>query len=167
MMAAEKDEPILSGKENRKTPARLQRFLEVYAEIGQVRKAARVAGVSRMLHYRKLKSDAAYRVAFDACGEQAGQELEDAAVSRAVEGVKRPVLYRGKVVRLGRRILYRVEYSDMLLVCLLRRFRPALYGNQSAAGELTGWSVELSERLQAAKKRVAELRAQEDARAAS
>jgi hypothetical protein len=48
-------------------------------------------------------------------------------VRRAKDGVKRLVLYKGVPVKIGRRTIYHVEYSDMLLLALLKRFRPALY----------------------------------------
>ena len=53
------------------------------------------------MHYRKLE-DPAYRAA----EQRAAQELEDEAVRRAKDGVKRPVLYKGAPVKIGRRTLY-------------------------------------------------------------
>ncbi len=103
--------------------------------------------------------DEVYRNAFTAVEDEAGQALEDEAVRRAKEGVQRPVLYKGKPVRTGRgrsaRILYETEYSDQLLIALLKRFRPALYRERTVT-EVTG-SVELVDRLQAARKRVIEM----------
>jgi HTH-type transcriptional regulator/antitoxin HigA len=96
--------PILSLPANTRTANRMRRFLEVYAETGRVREAAARAGVHRTLHYRRLKNDPAYQQAFRAAQEQVGLELEDEAVRRPVEGVKRPVLYKGKPVKSGRRI---------------------------------------------------------------
>ena len=47
--------------------------------------------------------------------------LEDEAIRRARDGVKRPVFYMGKVVG------YVQEYSDSLLKFLLEAKRPAVY----------------------------------------
>jgi hypothetical protein len=136
----------------------MRAFLEAYQRTGQVSAAAAHAGVSRMTHYRRLKTDRVYATAFRVAEEQVGQELEDEAIRRAVTGVKRPVTYRGKLVRVGRRILYQVEYSDMLLLQLLRRFRPNLY-REHVTTETGSAPVNLAEQLAAARKRVLEMRA--------
>lgn len=49
--------------------------------------------------------------------EEGTDRLEDAARERAIDGVQKPVFYRGKVV--GTRIVY----SDMLLMALLNARR--------------------------------------------
>jgi hypothetical protein len=58
--------------------------------------------------------------AYQAAQDQAAQTLEDEAVRRAYEGVERPVTVAGK------RELVR-EYSDTLLIFLLKGLRPAKY----------------------------------------
>ena len=157
-MAKQKREPILSRPANKRTAARMRKFLEVYQRTGRLTEAARIAGVDRRTHYRKLE-DPAYRAAFEATEQRAAQELEDEAVRRAKDGVRRPVLYQGAPVKIGRRTLYYVEYSDTLLLALLKRFRPALY-REHVTTERTG-STEIVEHLQAARKRFIEMRAQD------
>jgi hypothetical protein len=130
-------------------------FLEAYEQTGRVNEAARIAGIGRKTHYRKLATDPAYRQAFELAEERAGQALEDEAVRRAVTGIRRPVMYKGKAVKLGRRTLYVTTYSDMLLLALLKRFRTALYNGQ-AVTEHTG-SVDIAERMQQARKRLLEM----------
>jgi hypothetical protein len=49
------------------------------------------------------------------------QTLQDEAVRRAVEGIRRPVLYRGKQVYIHGEPLFDIEYSDQLLIRLLVR----------------------------------------------
>jgi hypothetical protein len=74
-----------------------------------------------------------------------------------------PVTYQGLPVKLGRRILYTVRYSDMLLIQLLRRFRPQLYRVHTVAK--CADSDEIAKRLMAARQRMRE--AQEKAAAAA
>jgi hypothetical protein len=58
---------------------------------------------------------------------------------------------------MGRRTLYHVRYSDTLLLALLRRFRPALYRDHVITEPAC--SVDIVERLQAARQRLRETRA--------
>jgi hypothetical protein len=62
--------------------------------------------------------------------ERATQTLQDEAVRRAVEGVRRPVLYRGKQVYIQGKPLFEIEYSDQLLIRLLEAFNPEKYGRR-------------------------------------
>lgn len=142
-------------------------FLAAYAVSGRLGEAAKIAKVDQHRHSQWYKHDAVYRAAFDGAQEEIGQLLEDEAVRRAYEGVKRPVLYKGKPVLIGgsRKILYDTEYSDTLLITLLKRFRPQLY-RENTTVEHTG-SIELVERMQAARKRLVEMRKADNAGAAS
>jgi len=65
------------------------------------------------------------------------------------------VLHQGRPVKHGRKILYDVEYSDQLLLALLKRFRPALYRERTET-QVTG-SLEIIDRLQAGRKRLLEM----------
>jgi len=64
-------------------------------------------------------------------------------------------------VRLNGKPLYEREYSDQLLLTLLRRLKPQEYRERTAV-EVSG-SLDLAERLQAARKRLLEFRAKESA----
>lgn len=131
-------------------------FIAAYAATANMTAAATAAKTNRSNHYKWMTNDETYRRAFEAIQEEVGQTLEDEAVRRAHEGVKRPVMYRGKPVKQGRRILYEIEYSDQLLIALLKRFRPNLYRERTVT-EVTG-SIELVDRLQAARKRLIEMK---------
>jgi hypothetical protein len=47
-----------------------------------------------------------------------------------VEGVRRPVLYRGKQVYIQGEPLFDIEYSDQLLIRLLEAYNPEKYGRR-------------------------------------
>ena len=156
-------QPRKKQPRNDKTINLQKAFISAYAACASVSQAARAAGVDHKRHYEWM-SDEAYRHAFDAVTDQAAQAVEDEAVRRAVEGVKRPMYYRGKQVRTaGRRgrTVYEVEYSDTLLLALLKRFRPALYRERTVT-EVTG-SLDLVQQIEAGRRRVLEMRAKEQA----
>jgi hypothetical protein len=144
---------------------RQRAFLAAYAATASVKAAAAAAKLAFVTHYDWMTKDATYRAAFAAVQDQAAQALEDEAVRRAHEGVKRPVMYQGQPVKTGRgrssRILYETEYSDQLLLALLKRFRPALY-RERVTTEVSG-SIDVIERLEAGRQRVLEMRAKEQA----
>ena len=104
-----------------------------------------------------MKNDATYQKAFEAVAEDIGRDLEIEAIRRAM-GAKRPMYYRGKAVKTGRngRTVYEFEYSDQLLIALLKRFRPALYREHTTT-EVSG-SIDLVDRMQAARKRLIEMK---------
>jgi len=143
---------------NARTVRQQRAFIAAYAVSASVKAAAAAAKIDAWTHGRWLK-DPVYQAAFDAVQDEAAQALEDEAVRRAHEGVKRPVMYKGKPVRMGRgnsRILYETEYSDQLLLALLKRFRPALYRERTTT-EISG-SIDLVDRMQAARRRLVEMK---------
>ena len=103
-------------------------FICAYTRTGRIGAAAAAAKVHRKSHYLWLRESAAYRAAFEATSEIIASLIEDAAVERAVTGVKRPVLYQGKIVKVNGEPLYQIEYSDQLLITILKKFNPAYRG---------------------------------------
>ncbi len=109
------------GAFSRITHPKKIRFLEAFADVGTVTRAAKVAGIERRTHYWWLKDDPDYAAAYQETQEQAADMIEAELVRRAVEGVEKPVHYQGKRVDVVR------EYSDILLIFLLKGLRPAKY----------------------------------------
>ena len=83
--------------------------------------ACRMAGVSRATVYRHRNRSARFARRWDDAVEDTVDVLEAEARRRAVSGVDRPVYYRGAVVGSAR------EYSDNLLMFLLKTLRPEKY----------------------------------------
>jgi hypothetical protein len=99
-------------------------FLAALAQLGNVTAAAEHVGVARRTHYDWLEGDDAegtYAAAVREAIDQAGDLLEKEARRRAVEGVEKPV-YQG-----GNKVGTIQEYSDVLLIFLLKGARPAKY----------------------------------------
>jgi hypothetical protein len=108
-----------------------KRFLEAFGLTGSIQEAARLANVGWRAHYDWLQGDPTYRQRFREARMWAAQTLEDEAFRRAVHGVRRAVLYKGRQVYLHGQPYYRVEYSDRLLIRLLEAHFPEEYGRRT------------------------------------
>lgn len=93
------------------------RFLGILRATGSVSKAARAADVSRRVAYGWRKHDPTFRELWDEAMEHAVDLLEETAWTRAVDGVERPVFYRGERIGTER------SYSDRMLELLLKAHR--------------------------------------------
>lgn len=89
-------------------------FLSTLAETGVVSTAAAVSGVARVTVYAHRNSDAEFASQWESAIEEANDKLESEAIRRGTRGVKKPV-YQG-----GKRVGYIREYSDTLLIFLLK-----------------------------------------------
>ena len=107
-----------------------RKFLAAFSVCGSITKACRWAKIARQTHYNWLE-DPEYRTAFRGASERAGDALEDEAIRRAHDGIRKAVYYKGKVVG------YETEFSDMLLIQALKANKPEKYRDRSAV-ELTG-----------------------------
>ena len=97
-----------------------KRFLIAFAASGgNVARAATAAGTARSNHYEWLKLDAKYKAAFEELELQAAQVMEDEGRRRALEGTLKGVYYKGSLVD------FEVEYSDRILIQMLKARHPA------------------------------------------
>ena len=100
-----------------------KKFLEAFASYGNVSAAAQAAGIRRREHYRWLEKDRKYAEEFADAELQAADALEMEARRRAQVGVwtgKTAVDVDSKVKRI-------MEYSDTLLIFLLKGLKPEKY----------------------------------------
>lgn len=99
-----------------------------YAETGVVSRACTMAGISRATFYEWLDSDPEFATAAMAAAEEAADGLETEAHRRAVYGTVKPLMSGGKMVLddVGEPVMLR-EYSDTLLIFLLKARRPARF----------------------------------------
>lgn len=134
-------------------------FLAAYVRLANVSKAAKAAKIERALHYRWLEEDPDYPKQFQAAQREAAQVLEDEAIRRAHEGINKPLVYKGQftyktrpkrnadgsIVQENGKTVYEEygaplavrEYSDGMLMFLLRGFMPGKYRENSSV-ELSG-----------------------------
>lgn len=104
-------------------------FLKNLRETGNILKACRAAKVARTTFYEHRKADAVFEAQVSEALEEAGDVLEAEAWRRAVKGVRRPV-FQG-----GRKVGEIQEYSDTLLIFLLKGTKPQKYRERA---EVTG-----------------------------
>ena len=100
-------------------------FLTVLAKTGRVKKAAQAAGYADTTVMNQLrKKDPEFAAAWDAAIEASNDVLEDEAIRRAVDGVEKPITYRGEITG------YEKVYSDGLLTTLLKANNRKKFGDQ-------------------------------------
>ena len=99
-------------------------FIEALAECGCIDEACKRVGMGRASAYAlRARPDAiAFRLAWDAALDHAIRALTDAAFSRALHGVSRPVFFQGEQV--GERLYY----DERQTMFLLRYRDPTRYG---------------------------------------
>lgn len=102
-----------------------KRFLEVFAQSGNILRSAEAVGVNRNSVYEWLGRDEQFKAAYELAEQDALDLLVAEARRRAVEGVERPVYYKGERVDVLR------EYSDTLLIFLLKCLDRQRFGDKS------------------------------------
>lgn len=101
------------------------RFLIALSETGSVLRSCELAQVARPTVYRWRESDKEFGKAWDAALERGTDALEDEAVRRAYHGTEKPV-YQG-----GKKVGHVREYSDTLLIFMLKARRPERFKDRS------------------------------------
>ena len=107
-------------KEATRPVSKQRAFLAAFRELGNVTAAAAVAKCDRCRVYR-WKQDPQFAMDMAAAAEEAAEHLEAEARRRAVEGTEKPVFHKGVKCGTIR------EYSDLLLIFLLKGAKPEKY----------------------------------------
>ncbi len=107
------------------TPERQVEFIEALAETACVTQAAAAVGLSATAAYnlRRRPEAQAFRLAWDAALDMGVRRLADAALSRAVHGVPRPIFYQGERIGEWR------HYDERLTMFILRLRDPVRFGD--------------------------------------
>lgn len=105
-----------------------KKFVERLRQCGCVTTACRKANISRCVAYELRNQDEAFKAEWDEALEEATDSLELAARHRAVDGIAKPV-YQG-----GTNVGVVQEYSDSLLMFLLRAHRPDKFRDNNRDG---------------------------------
>lgn len=106
------------------TPKKREKFLDALREIPNVTRACGVAHTSRPTVYNLRKADTEFSALWDDALDQGVEAMEQEAMRRAVEGTDHPVVYQGVVMDTYK------EYSDTLLIFLLKAHKPERYRDQ-------------------------------------
>jgi hypothetical protein len=119
-------------------------FLAAYATCGVISRAATASGINRHCHCRWIEEDPEYARAFADAHEEAIDVLEGEARRRAFEGLVRYKFHQGKPIldpKTGEPY-YELEYSDTLLIFLLKGARPEKYRERmDIHGQIEGQAV--------------------------
>jgi hypothetical protein len=132
-------------------------FLRVFMDTASITRACEIVGMNRERHYTWLEKDPDYKARFAVAVDRAADRLEDEGVRRAKRGTEKWVMYKGQpcydVKRDAngepirdkdgrfeldmRKPLVIREYSDVLLMFMLKGLRPDKY-RDNWKGEITG-----------------------------
>lgn len=102
-------------------------FLEAFADCGNISRACEVADVDRRTFYRRRDADKQFAADVREADKIATGRLEDEAWRRAHDGTERPVFGSGGAGIGSVQVGTVREYSDTLLIFLLKARRPKKY----------------------------------------
>lgn len=97
------------------------KFLSALEETANVAESARLTGIGRATAYRERKENPDFAAKWDTALQLGMDSLIDEAVRRARDGTTKPVYQGGKLVG------YVQEYSDTLMIFLLKAHDPARF----------------------------------------
>lgn len=100
-------------------------FLNALEQLPDVSKACQLSGVSRTVAYARRKSVKSFAEAWDKAIAAGIERAEGEAWRRAVEGCDKPVFHQGEQCGSIR------EYSDTLLIFMLKAHKRTVYGDKA------------------------------------
>ena len=106
-------------------------FIAEYSNVGIVRSACEVAGITRETYDVWRKNDPDFAQRLERARDEATDRMEREALRRGVEGTDKPVYQGGLEVGVIR------EYSDQLLTLMLKANRPTRF-RENIRQEVTG-----------------------------
>jgi hypothetical protein len=108
-----------------------KRFLEAFAEMGNISRACSVAGVHRQRVYEWQEHDEEFAREFRLAELHSTERLEAEAYRRAHDGVlkEKPIYQMSTGVKLD--TIIEREYSDTLLIFLLKARNPGKYRDKA------------------------------------
>lgn len=122
-----------------RTALKRQKFLDALEETASVSAACKQSGLPRRTAYEWKEADVGFAKAWEAALDRAVGVLEDEAVRRAMVGVDKPVFHQGKRCGVIR------EYSDTLLIFLLKAQKPEKYRERFEHTGANGKPIEIEE----------------------
>ena len=123
------------------------RFLDALATCGNVTASAKMVGVTPRRLYQVRAVDKDFAAAWDECVELGAQALEDEARRRAFDGVEKPLTSaKGLIYRPDGSEATVREYSDTLLIFLLKGARPQKYRERGVTEHTGSVSIKITRR---------------------
>lgn len=106
-----------------------QPFLEAISRGLCVREACRIAGITPGPVYHQRNTDEEFQKEWDRVADLGTELLEQEAQRRAFHGTEKPVFYKGEQCGVIQ------EYSDTLLMFVLRGRKPEMYRDKDRSGD--------------------------------
>ncbi|WLD10872.1 hypothetical protein [Planctellipticum variicoloris] len=125
------------------TAAKRRAFLKTICIVGEIKKAARIVGISASAHRYWMKSER-YRQAFAKAQKRYVRRIEDEAIRRALEGTQQWLIGpdgQPLLDEITGRPKFRLIHSDLMLCRLLAAHDP-FYGRLSGFGRVTSRELE-------------------------
>ena len=126
-MAVRRGTAMAKKNDTKTTPEKRARFLSLLSECGNVSRAARLAKLNRTALYDFYEKDPEFAGLWDKCAKLGAYALKDEARRRATEGILNPIFYKGQKCGVKR------EFSDTLLICLLKAAFPDEFAERKKA----------------------------------
>ncbi len=99
-------------------------FISALSKTGNVTVSAEAAGINRTTAYASFNSDPEFAEQWNEAVQEAADRIEAEALRRATRGVNKPVWYKGQQVGTE------LEYSDTLMLAMLKGHKPDKYGDK-------------------------------------
>lgn len=133
---AEKDFGLQKANLHEIPAAAWDALLDDIRETGNIAYSCRRVGIKRVTVYKRVERDEDFKKDLAAAHQTGLAHLEDVAVHRATQGVKKPVFFQGEIVG------FTQEYSDQLLSFLLQGNHPKYRrGGEQGDGAALGGGV--------------------------
>ena len=100
-----------------------ERFLKAYAVCKDLKQAAAAAGTTEAKIRRWRRSDPEFGTEVDEIEMDLADRLEQKAISLAIDGLQKPVFYKGEIVG------YETVFPTTLQIFLLKKLKPDKYGD--------------------------------------
>ena len=107
-------------------------------EGGRVKQACAKAGLNVFTFYKWQRKDEKFKAAVDEAKRRTLDLLQAEAYRRAVEGNDKPIIYKGEITG------YYKEYSDNLIMFLMKQLDPSYRENFNQLIGISGSDIEIS-----------------------
>lgn len=114
-------------------------FLAAMAQHGNVTVAAKAAGINRSTAYKAQRDDPEFERQWQAAYDEACDLIEAEALRRASRGTRKGIYYKGV------RVDEEIEYSDTLMLAMLKGHKPDKYGDKITIKVKPEWLTVLEE----------------------
>jgi hypothetical protein len=130
----------------KKTPEKYEKFLEALRKTGgNVARACRAEGIARQTAYDWKESDREFAQKWKDAVEEGTDDLEQEARRRALTGLQKTIFYKGEPIGTER------EYSDTLMIFLLKGNRPEKYKDRHELTGANGGAIETKQTVDLSK----------------